>query len=312
MSAPLVSVVTPTYNGRRFIAATIDSVLAQTHANLEHVIVDDGSVDGTHQVLNDYASRDDRVRVLRFDDRLGPTRRRNDALEAAQGSYIAWLDHDDLFVPNKLELQLAELEANPDAGLAYGQYERFDDTTGVVLERSSIAAEGDLLERLYVEGCFIASSTVLIRQAAFERRNLRIRDTDFSFGDDHFLWLTLALDWRGVLVDEVLTRIRVHADNESARLAQENTTLWSVALLEEFVRTFPEAATKLGPARRRGIGRHYGYAAAYELQRRRRARAAALAARGAVLDPGEASRYAFERIRGRLRRSLARASHSDR
>jgi glycosyltransferase involved in cell wall biosynthesis len=312
MSTPLVSVVTPTYNGARFIAATIESVLAQTHENLEHVIVDDGSVDGTRQILHDHASHDERVRVLCFDERAGPTRRRNDAFEAARGSYIAWLDHDDLFMPRKLELQLAALEADPSAGLAYGQYERFDDATGAVLERSSIRPGGDLLERLYVEGCFIASSTVLVRQPALKRRKLRLRDTHFSFGDDHFLWLGLALDWRGVLVDEVLTRIRVHRENESARLAQENTTLWSVALLEEFVDTYPEAAAKLGPARRRGIGRHYGHAAAYELQRRQRTRAAALAARGAVLVPGEATRYAFARIRGKLRRSLGRASHSDR
>jgi glycosyltransferase involved in cell wall biosynthesis len=312
MSTPLVSVLTPTYNGSRFVAETIESVLAQTHENLEHVVVDDGSTDETRKILDRYAARDERVRVLRFDDRAGPTRRRNDAFEAARGDYIAWLDHDDLFVPRKLELQIAALETDPGTGLAYGQFERFDDATGDVLERSSITINGDLLERLYVEGCFIASSTVLVRRPALERRKLRFRETHFSFGDDHFLWLALALDSRGVLVDEVLTRIRVHPGNESARLGQENTTLWSVELLEEFVHTYPEAATKLGSARRRGIGRHYGYAAAFELQRRHRARAAALAARGAAHAPGDATRYAFMRVRGKLRRSLARVSQSDR
>jgi len=278
-------------------------VLAQTYSDVEHVLVDDASTDGTRAILDDYARRNgERVRVVAFDERAGPTRRRNDALAAARGRYIGWLDHDDLWLPRKLELQVAVLEERQQVGFVYGQYERFDDATGEVLERSHIDGSGDLLRRLYVEGCFIASSTVLFRAEALARRGGQLRERDFSFGDDHFLWLTLALDWEGVLVDEVVTRLRVHEAQETQRLGRSNSYLWSIELLRELVATYPDAAAKLGRDRRRGIAHHYGYAAAYELQRGRRRAAARYALAGASRTPLEAGGYAARRLRNRLRR----------
>ena len=296
---PLVSVLTATYNGAEFVAETIESVLAQSYPRVEHVLVDDGSSDGTRAILADFAERyPGRVRVVLFDERAGPTRRRNDALDAASGEYLAWLDHDDVWEPSKLEQQVDALERDADVGFVYTQWELFDDETGSVLERSKISANGDTLERLFVEGCFVASSTVVWRRSAMEKRGLRLRDRDFSWGDDHFLWLGLALDSRGELIDEVLTRLRRHSTNESVRLAGENRYPQSIELLDEFLQTFPEARPRVGSARRRGIARHHALAAIYELQRGRRARAAAYALRAAVRDPAGAARY----VRGRLAR----------
>jgi hypothetical protein len=131
-----------------------------------------------------------------------------------------------------------------------------------------------------------------------ERRGLRFRERDFSWGDDHFLWLGLSLDARGELVDEVLTRLRRHGANESVRLAQDNLYPRSIDLLDEFLHAFPEAVARVGGARRRGVARHQALAAIYELQRGRRARAAGYALRAAAHDPRGAARY--------LRRRLAR------
>jgi glycosyltransferase involved in cell wall biosynthesis len=301
MAQPLVSVLTATYNGERFVAETIESVIAQTYPHVEHVLVDDGSTDNTPGILEDYAERySDRVRVVRFDERTGPTRRRNNALDAARGIYLAWLDHDDIWDPTKLEKQVEVLEGDLAIGFVFTQWELFDDATGDLLERSHIRPGGDTLRRLFVEGCFVASSTAVWRRDVMERRGLRFRDRDFSWGDDHFLWLGLALDSRGELVDEVLTRLRRHGANESVRLAARNLYPRSIRLLDEFLAAYPEASERIGSGRRLGIARHHALAAIYELQRGRRARAAFYAVRAAARDPAGAARYVRSRL-GRVR-----------
>jgi teichuronic acid biosynthesis glycosyltransferase TuaG len=305
---PLVSVITATYNGEDFVAETIESVLAQTYAPIEHVLVDDASTDATPQILEEYAARHpDRIRVVKRNERAGPCRRRNEALEEARGEFVAWLDHDDVWLPEKIERQAEVLERQPDVGFVYTQWELFEHETGRVLERSQISPDGDTLERLVVEGCFVASSTVLWRREAMERRGIRLRETDFSWGDDHTLWLELALDRRGALVDAVLTRLRRHGANESARLALENPYPRSIELVDEFLEAHPEAAGRLAAARRRGVARHLALAAIHELGRGHRWRAGVFALRAAALNPAGAVRYARWRL-GRRRRALRRSS----
>ena len=136
--------------------------------------------------------------------------------------------------------------------MCFTQYEEFDDETGETTYRSQIDGEGEFLDRLFVTGCFVASSTALFRREAIARRARGFRDVDFSFGDDYFLWLTLLIDSRAVLVDDVLARLRRHSGNESARLGLDNSELRALRLLEEFLEHMPIARVMLGEARRRG------------------------------------------------------------
>lgn len=295
--SPLVSVLTATFNGAAFVAETIESVLSQTHPEVEHILVDDASDDDTTVVLRDYARRHgDRIRILENSERAGPTRRRNEALSAARGTYLAWLDHDDVWLPTKLERQVDVLEQDADVGFVYTQWELFDHASGSILERSRIRPGGDALRRLFVEGCFIASSTVVWRRDATERRGLTLRDRHFSWGDDHYLWLELALESRGELVDAPLTRLRRHGANESVRLAETNMYPRSIELLEEFLRANPEARGRVGSARRRGIAHHHALAAIYELDRGRRTRAALFALHAGARDPAGAVGYVRRRL----------------
>ncbi len=106
----LVSVIIPCYNCERFISATIESVLAQSHSHLELIVVDDKSTDGSARIAAQYASRDPRVKVMVMERNFGaPAGPRNAGIRAAQGNWVALLDADDLWHPRKLELQMAAL-----------------------------------------------------------------------------------------------------------------------------------------------------------------------------------------------------------
>ncbi|MEO5558592.1 MAG: glycosyltransferase family 2 protein, partial [Dokdonella sp.] len=106
MSDELVSVVMPVYNAAATLRKSIDSVLGQSHAAVELLAVDDGSRDASAQILDEYAARDPRVRALRMPVNGGVAAARNLALDAAQGRYIAFLDSDDWWHPDKLARQI--------------------------------------------------------------------------------------------------------------------------------------------------------------------------------------------------------------
>ena len=290
---PLVSVIMPTYQGAAFVGETIESVLAQTYEPIELVVVDDASTDGTPDIVAGYADRGVRIRLERGSGRVGPTRRRNEALALVQGPLIAWLDQDDLWLPEKTEREVEVLLARPEVGLVYSGYEAFDSETGETIpwrDRDS-EAEGDILIPLFVRGCFVASPTTLFRREVLERRNLRLRDKDFSFGDDYHLWLALSLDWQVARIDEVLARYRRHGDNESSRLAETNFHLRQIDVLRDFLDEFPEAKPRLGTWRRRGLAQRYVDAAGFE---RSRLRSALMLARAL----GTAPLHTFRLLRG--------------
>jgi glycosyltransferase involved in cell wall biosynthesis len=289
---PLVSVIMAAYNGEALIGESIDTVLAQTYEPIELVVVDDCSTDGTADVVEAYAKHHpDRIRLERKSSREGPCRRRNDALDLARGELIAWLDQDDLWFPEKTERQVEALLARPEVGLVYSGYEAFDSESGdtLVWRERETEAEGDVLIPLFVRGCFIASLTAVFRREVLTRRRMRLRETDFSFGDDYYLWLALSLDWQVALVDEVLARYRRHGQNESIRLGGTNFHQRRIELLREFVADFPEAKQRLGPWRRRGLARHYVRAANFEAASSR-LRAAVPLVRALALAPGDTLR----------------------
>lgn len=120
---PCVSVIIIAYNGEAFLAQAIDSVLAQTFQDFDLLVVDDGSTDRTRQIADAYRMARRRVRVLAHPDggNHGMSATRNLGLSQARGEFIAFLDADDVWVPEKLEQQVAILRAQPDVGLVYGR-----------------------------------------------------------------------------------------------------------------------------------------------------------------------------------------------
>lgn len=140
-NAHLVSVIMPLYNAERFVQRSMQSVLSQTHAKLELIVVDDGSVDASFAMASAIAATDARVRLFRNDRNLGVAGTRNRALDAATGRYIAFLDSDDRWHADKLQRQLAAM-ASSGAPISYGTYERVDEdghSLGLVVPPASLS-----------------------------------------------------------------------------------------------------------------------------------------------------------------------------
>ena len=215
----LVSIVTPAYNAERFVGAAIESVRAQTHPDLEMLVVDDVSTDATAAVVERHAAEDARVRLLRRAANGGPAASRNTALEAAAGRWIAFLDSDDAWLPDKLEAQLRFMESTG-APFTYTRYRRIDEE-GEFL--SGVVAVPDRLDYDDLLGnTAIVTSSVLIDRAA--TGDFRMRDVYY---DDFACWLELLK--RGHVahgVQQDLTRYRVLARSWSRNKLRSAWKVW--------------------------------------------------------------------------------------
>lgn len=191
MTRPLVSVVMPTFNRRALLEASIDSVLSQTLDDFELLIVDDGSTDGTAELLAARQRADRRIRLLRAAVTGGCHKARNLALAEAGGRYLAFLDDDDLYLPQRLELTVARLEAEPGLSVAFCRF-GFIDAHGHALPwQPTFLAVGDtttagdaVFPLLYCDWGWIPTCTLTVRMehlAGLVFPHTRRRDSDAVF-----------------------------------------------------------------------------------------------------------------------------------
>ena len=166
---PRVSVIIPVYNGAATIGRALQSVFDQTFADFEIVVVDDGSIDDTPSVLAGY-SENEKIRVVRQANRGLPAAR-NAAVAASRGELLALIDHDDEWLPRKLELTVAAMLADPDAALVYSDMIVVNEA-GEEFRRSQIrpdTAHAPSMDEMLTQIWPIMPSTVLLRRAAFDR-----------------------------------------------------------------------------------------------------------------------------------------------
>ena len=179
---PRVSVVVPAYNSAHFIEATLQAALGQTFRDLELLVVDDGSTDFTADVVRGVMARDPRVRLF-VQAHRGLSAARNHAIAAAQGDLIALLDHDDLWHPEKLALQVALLDAHDDVGVVSCYSAVIDEDHRCLGWQFGGDANGDVYAEMLEWDMVSGGSVALIRRAALE--------TNGSFDET----LTLREDW---------------------------------------------------------------------------------------------------------------------
>jgi glycosyltransferase involved in cell wall biosynthesis len=267
MSEPLVSVLMAALNHEDFAADAARSVLDQDYERLELIAIDDVSDDSTAEVLEQCAAEAPagRMRVVLHERRQGIAETRAHALRLARGELIGLLDSDDLWMPGKVEPQVALLADEADVGLVHAEFEAFDSDTGArVPWNREWDEDADQLVELVRVGCFVMTGTTLIRRTAIDTRGVGFVNPGYASYDDYLLYLTIALDWRIAHEDRQVMRYRRHRGNLTNVLFAQNLARARANLLELFVARFPEAKPRLGHELRRTLALQLMAAAAHE------------------------------------------------
>jgi len=208
--APRVSVVIPVYNREAYVGEAIESILAQTFADFELLVIDDGSADRSRDVARRYQDR--RMRLLCHEQNQGLPRTRNAGMDAARGAYVAFLDSDDVALPSRLAKQVAFLDRHPDHA-AVGTWVDWMDDAGRPLgrvKRRPVTATDVAALRLFRQGIENTASlarTAILRQYRHNER--------FAVSEDFEIWARIADDYRIANLPEVLVRRRAHAQQTS-------------------------------------------------------------------------------------------------
>ena len=225
---PSVSVIMNVRNGASTLREALNSVLAQSFHDWELIVWDDRSTDQSAQIIAEY--KDPRIRYFLAQEETSLGKARDNAIRQATGAWLAFLDQDDIWLPRKLEMQMAL--ADNTTGLIYGRTVRFYPSG---LERDydqahefTLLPEGDIFNQLFTDSCFIAMSSAVFRRAAVEAIG-GIPDA-IQIVPDYWLYVAFARRYRVLAVQEVVCRYRMHSANTSrlAAVKMNQEVLWLI------------------------------------------------------------------------------------
>jgi glycosyltransferase involved in cell wall biosynthesis len=213
---PTVSIVLPTFNRLQFLRECVDSVFAQTFEDWELIIADDGSDAETLTYLTNLGLMP-RVRLLRLTHSGNPSKVRNAALREARGQYVAFLDSDDLWMPEKLRVQVDAHQACPERRWSYTALKRIDAAGEPMrdgLGTGWVSHHGAIFEQLLTIEAAVATPSVMVERQLLEQ--VSGFDEQQAYFEDYELWLRLSLVSEVILVDTPLIKVRNHGQHYSA------------------------------------------------------------------------------------------------
>ncbi len=213
MAGPSVSVNICCYNSEKFIKETIQSVLAQTFKDLEIIIVDDGSKDQTREMIHSF--KDPRIKYF-YQENQGLSASRNRALALSSGEYIAILDHDDTWEPDKLELQAKLLGEKPEVGLVYSDALMTGENRKDISFFSINSPHRGKVTEILIRRNFIPCPTVLMRKSFMEQ--IAPFRTDLQIAEEYEYFLRLSLVCEFDYINMPLAKYRLHPGNASKDL----------------------------------------------------------------------------------------------
>lgn len=211
---PLVSIAIITYNQKKYLQECIESILNQEYKNIEIVIADDCSTDGTREMLIQYANKYKNKFILKLSNKnQGITKNSNLAYFACNGKYIAWMGGDDIMYKDKIKKQVEIMEKNPDCSICYHNLEVFDSLTGKTIRyfnNFSNKHTGDI-SKLIKYGTFNGACSTMVRK---DKCPIHGFNEQIPYASDWLFWVeTLANGGNIYFIDEVLGRYRRHENN---------------------------------------------------------------------------------------------------
>ena len=246
---PLISVIVPVYNGEKTIRETIESVFNQSFSDFEIIVINDGSQDSTLDVLA--SIQDPRLKVFSYPN-SGVSASRNRGFSHTVGEFIAFLDADDLWTPNKLEAQLAALQDNPNAAVAYSWTDFIDETSQFLRPGPHFTISGDVYAEL-LRGNFLANgSNPLIRRQAL----IKVGSFDELLppAEDWDIYLRLAAHYHFIAVPFSQILYRVSTNSQSSNVFKQEA-----ASLKFIERAYAQAPESLQHLKKECLGFLYQY-----------------------------------------------------
>lgn len=217
----LVSIITPVYNAEKYIEDTINSVLNQNYCNWELFLVDDCSTDNSMIILEEFAKKDNRIKIIQLKENSGAATARNVGIERAKGRYIAFLDSDDIWMSNKLEVQINFMKEN-DISFSYTNYMKFDEdgTERGIVKIPARVTYNELLKSNII-GCLTAVYDAH-KIGKIYMPNIRKRQ-------DYALWLKiLRKNIDGYGINKVLAKYRVRENSVSSNKLKAALYQWRI------------------------------------------------------------------------------------
>jgi glycosyltransferase involved in cell wall biosynthesis len=248
---PLVSVVIPTYNRSALLQETLASIRSQTFQDFDIIIVDNLSTDGTEAAVA--ALGEPRITYLRHANHGVIAVNRNVGIRRAMGKFVAFCDDDDLWMPDKLERQVAVMQSDPAVGLCYTDGSTFRDDDIVHPRMISRRVHTDHFAKLLWDN-FVPSSSVMVRRALFADLGLIDESPELLAVEDYELWIRFAHRAKLVFLDEPPIRYRFH--RRTAGLAPGAVSLRNIRVLRSVRRKLHLPAWLIGPAIARQYAKH--------------------------------------------------------
>jgi glycosyltransferase involved in cell wall biosynthesis len=213
-----VSVVLPTYNCAEYVGATVESVLNQTYKNYELIIVNDGSTDDTNQVLAHYIDNNSTIRYFKQENK-GHAAARNAGISTATGDFIAFIDSDDKWLPDKLDAQVRAFEEDPEVGFVHCNLYGFGENQEVRVRGPQLTQEetdqysGYIFDNLYFRKIIITTTSVMIRKECIDAVGMFDENLTRFGSEDRDLFLRILREYKAKYINKPLAMYRNRSDS---------------------------------------------------------------------------------------------------